>query len=73
MVIGMTAGMVALFAAIGYGIGLLVDQVSAGIFIAVLISYPFTQWALIRAIRRVHVSEQLQEQATESDGSAQNL
>lgn len=57
VVLAVTLGMVGLFVLTGWGIGHLVGQTKAGIFIAVLISYPFTQWALAKSILKVHEAE----------------
>jgi hypothetical protein len=52
-----TVSMVSLFGLAGWGIGYAAGNYKAGIFIAVLISWPFTQWALVRQILKVHEVE----------------
>lgn len=52
-----TVLMVGVFGLAGWGIGHLLGQTKAGIFIAVLISYPFTQWALAKSILKLHEAE----------------
>jgi hypothetical protein len=64
VVLGVTIGIVFLFGLVGWGIGNFIDQPKAGIFIAVLISYPFTQWTLLDVMRRVHETESQDENAS---------
>jgi len=57
IVLLVTLATIGLFVLAGWGIGVLLNQTRAGIFLAVLISYPFTQWVLIKAIARTHEHE----------------
>lgn len=57
VVLLMTVAMVGLFGLAGWGIGTFAGNHKAGIFVAVLISYPFTQWALAKQILKVHEKE----------------
>ncbi len=61
IVLSTTIFMVGLFIAAGYGIGSWLNNTKAGIFIAVLVSYPFTQWVLVKRIREVHKQEKAEE------------
>ena len=51
IVLGVTILLVLVFAAVGYGIGSLFDNWKLGAVLGVLVSYPFTQFALIRAMK----------------------
>jgi len=57
VVIGITTLMVCLFAAVGYGIGLMLGNWKFAMTVAALASYPFTQWTLIKAVRRLYDKE----------------
>ena len=52
-----TATLVALFGAVGYLIGSMVENWRAGVVIAVLISYPFTLWALAKSLPALYKKE----------------
>lgn len=62
VVIGVTVLMIALFGAIGYAIGLALDNWKLGIAIGALVSYPFTQFTLVRAVNRLYKHENKQEE-----------
>ncbi len=61
IVFSVTLLTVALFIAAGYGIGVWLGNTKAGIFIAVLVSYPFTQMLLIKKIRDFSEKERKEE------------
>lgn len=57
VVIGVTVLMIAIFGAVGYAIGLALDNWRIGIAIGALVSYPFTQFTLVRAVKRLYDQE----------------
>jgi hypothetical protein len=57
VVLLVTVSMVGLFGLAGWGIGTLAGNHKAGIFIAILISYPFSQMVLVKQIQRTHKEE----------------
>ena len=57
VVLLVTVSVVGLFGLAGWGIGTLAGNYKAGIFIAILISYPFSQMVLVKQIQRTHKEE----------------
>jgi len=57
LVLTLTLISVAFFATIGYFAGKKLGSIPAGIMIAVLVSYPFTQWLLVNRITSMYNKE----------------
>lgn len=58
LVMSVTLIMIFLFAFVGYLIGKALGNYQFGIALGALISYPFTQFTLVRSIQRLHKKEQ---------------
>ena len=57
LIVVVTVGTIAIFGLIGYLIGNVFSQWKLGVAIAIIVSYPFTQWALIRSVQRLNNKE----------------
>ena len=51
-----TLGVAGIFLLAGFLIGKTVGNTTAGLIVAVLVSYPFTQFTLVKTLNRMHES-----------------
>lgn len=61
LVLGISLGVITLFVAVGYGIGLLLGNGKLGIILAVLLSYPVTQWTLVKSVQKLYEKESIED------------